>query len=217
VGGIEFLMVVAAIWFGCNNAARDIVGEWTVYQRERMVSLKLPSYVFSKLTVAAVLGLLQCTALLSIVWLMCRLQGNFLVTLAVLYVSSMVGAALGLCVSAVAPTTEAAIAMLPLILLPVITLGGGIYPPAKMPQAMQAITKAIPSRWAFESNLVGEAAKHSDAPQAPGAGPGGDLAEETFPKEKTRSSLAKTLEVLGAMLVFWVTLVLGVLKRRDVQ
>ena len=35
IAGIEFLMVVAAIWFGCNNAARDIVGEWTVYQRER--------------------------------------------------------------------------------------------------------------------------------------------------------------------------------------
>jgi hypothetical protein len=46
--GIEFLMVVAAIWFGCNNAARDIVGEWIVYRRERTVSLKLPSYVFSK-------------------------------------------------------------------------------------------------------------------------------------------------------------------------
>ena len=40
--GIEFLMVIAAIWFGCNNVARDIVGEWSVYQRERMVSLKLP-------------------------------------------------------------------------------------------------------------------------------------------------------------------------------
>ena len=38
---IHFLMVVAAIWFGCNNAARDIVGEWTIYKRERMVTLKL--------------------------------------------------------------------------------------------------------------------------------------------------------------------------------
>ena len=38
---VHFLMVVAAIWFGCNNAARDIVGEWTIYKRERMVTLKL--------------------------------------------------------------------------------------------------------------------------------------------------------------------------------
>ena len=47
----HFLMVVAAIWFGCNNAARDIVGEWTIYKRERMVTLKLAPYVFSKLAV----------------------------------------------------------------------------------------------------------------------------------------------------------------------
>jgi len=43
IAEVEFPMVVAAIWFGCNNAARDIVGEWTIYQRERMVNLKLPS------------------------------------------------------------------------------------------------------------------------------------------------------------------------------
>jgi hypothetical protein len=117
----------------------------------------------------------------------------------------------------VAPTTEAAIAMLPLILLPIITLGGGIYPPTQMPQAVQAITKAIPSRWAFESNLVREALKHADTPEAPGVKSGTDLAEDTFPKADHRSSLGKTLGVLGAMLVFWVTLVLGVLKKRDVQ
>ena len=48
---VHFLMVVAAIWFGCNNAARDIVGEWTIYKRERMVTLKLLPYVFSKFAV----------------------------------------------------------------------------------------------------------------------------------------------------------------------
>ena len=71
-----------------------------------MVSLKLPSYVFSKLAVAAVLCLFQCTVLLGIVTLMCDLKGGFFQTLGVLYLSSLVGAALGLCVSAVAPTTR---------------------------------------------------------------------------------------------------------------
>ncbi len=81
VSGVEFLMVIAAVWFGCNNVARDVVGEWTVYQRERMVSLKLPSYVFSKLAVASALSLFQCLMLLAIVTFLCHLQGNFLANL----------------------------------------------------------------------------------------------------------------------------------------
>src|SRR5262249_1584061 len=86
--GIEFLMVVAAIGFGCNNVARDVVGEWTVFQRERMVSLKLPSYIFSKLAVAAILSFFQCLTLLGIVTLFCSLQANLVSVLGILYLSS---------------------------------------------------------------------------------------------------------------------------------
>jgi ABC-type multidrug transport system ATPase subunit/pSer/pThr/pTyr-binding forkhead associated (FHA) protein len=161
--GLEFLLVVAAIWFGCNNVARDIVGEWTVFQRERMVSLKLPSYVFSKLAVSAVLSFFQCLVLLGIVALICQLQGNFLATLGILYLSSLVGTALGLCVSARASTTEAAIAMLPLILLPIIALGGGlnpVYEPDGSSKPIQKIAAIVPSRWATEANLLMEAKVH---------------------------------------------------------
>src|SRR6266496_1625588 len=162
--GLEFLLVVAAVWFGCNNVARDIVGEWTVFQRERMVSLKLPSYVFSKLAVSAVLSLFQCLVLLGIVTLMCHLKGNFLSSLGILYLSALVGTAIGLCVSARTSTTEAAIAMLPLILLPVIALGGGlnpIYEADGTSKPIQKIASITPSRWAFEANLLLESKEHS--------------------------------------------------------
>ena len=156
IGGIEFLMVIAALWFGCNNVARDIVGEWTVYQRERMVSLKLPSYVFSKVAVAALIGFFQCLALLLIVTLMCHLKANFLETLALLFMSLMVGSAIGLCISAITETTEAAIAMLPLVLLPIVALGGGIQPIKEIPSPVKQITNVIPSRWAFEGVYLKE-------------------------------------------------------------
>jgi ABC-type multidrug transport system ATPase subunit/pSer/pThr/pTyr-binding forkhead associated (FHA) protein/ABC-type multidrug transport system permease subunit len=162
--GLEFLMVIAAVWFGCNNVARDIVGEWTVFQRERMVSLKLPSYVFSKLTIAALLNLIQCLMLYGIVHLMCDLKGDFLNTLGILYLSSLVGSAVGLCVSARASTTEAAIAMLPLILLPVIALGGALAPIKELPKLIQDAAMIVPSRWAFESDLLLEAKEHHYVP-----------------------------------------------------
>lgn len=232
--GIEFLMVVAAIWFGCNNVARDIVGEWTVFQRERMVSLKLPSYVFSKLAVAALLSLFQCLLLLGIVSILSDLKGNFFETLGFLYLSSLVGAAIGLCVSARASTTEAAIAMLPLVLLPVIALGGGMTQIDGMSKPMQQIAKVVPSRWAFESTLLLEAkAKHgvnisdSENPELLGC----DVAEIQFPKADTqcsamiglpesdyhRTPLSTSFAVLAGMLVFWTAIALIFLKMRDIQ
>jgi ABC-type multidrug transport system ATPase subunit/ABC-type multidrug transport system permease subunit len=154
---VHFLMVVAAVWFGCNNAARDVVGEWTIYKRERMVTLKLTSYVFSKFAVLLALCIFQCGAMLGIVYLICGLHSNFLSDFLVLLMSAMIGAGLGLCVSALSRTTESAIALLPVVLLPIIALGGGMRPIYQMPKAGQILSLAIPSRWAFEANLLHEA------------------------------------------------------------
>jgi ABC-type multidrug transport system ATPase subunit/ABC-type multidrug transport system permease subunit len=154
---VHFLMVVAAIWFGCNNAARDIVGEWTIYKRERMVTLKLLPYVFSKFAVLLGLCIFQCGSMLAIVYLVCGLHSSFLYDFLVLLISSMIGAGLGLSISALSKTTESAIAMLPLVLLPIIALGGGMRPIYLMPSGGQILSAIIPSRWAFEANLLDEA------------------------------------------------------------
>ena len=155
---IHFLMVIAAIWFGCNNAARDIVGEWTIYKRERMVTLKLLPYVFSKFAVLLGLCFFQCGAMLAIVYLICGLHSSFFDDFLVLLLSSMIGAGLGLSISALSKTTESAIALLPVVLLPIIALGGGMRAVYLMPQAGQVISAIIPSRWSYEANLLHEAA-----------------------------------------------------------
>jgi energy-coupling factor transporter ATP-binding protein EcfA2 len=110
---IHFLMVVAAIWFGCNNAVRDIVGEWTIYKRERMVTLQLLPYIFSKFAVLMALCIFQCGSMLAIVYVISGLHSNFLDDFLVLLISSMIGAGLGLSISALSKTTESAIAWLP--------------------------------------------------------------------------------------------------------
>ncbi len=152
--GVHFLMVLATIWFGCNNAARDIVGEWTVFKRERMVTLKLSSYVFSKLAVLFALSLFQCVSLLGIVFLALHLKSSFAMDLLVLVTSSMVGTGLGLCISAFARTTESAIALLPIVLLPIVALGGGMRPIYQIDAKYRWVTDAVPSRWAFEADML---------------------------------------------------------------
>ena len=166
--GIHILMVVAAIWFGCNNATRDIVGEWTIFYRERMVNLKLPSYVFSKFLLLLLLSVIQCGIMLGIVYFLSDLKADFWRIGAVLVLASAVGTSLGLAISARSSSTESAIALLPIVLLPVIVLGGGLKQIYRMPTAMQWVSTVIPSRWAFEYNIVNEAAHRNNCVEIPG-------------------------------------------------
>jgi ABC transport system ATP-binding/permease protein len=165
LGIAHFLMVVAAIWFGCNNAVRDVVGEWTIYRRERMVTVKLLPYVFSKLAVLLALCIFQCVSLLGIVYLVSGMHGNFLRELLVLLVSSMIGAGMGLSISAFSKTNESAIALLPVVLLPIIALAGAMRPIYELPQTGRQISTLIPSRWAFEANLLQEAKAEEWTPE----------------------------------------------------
>jgi len=234
--GVHFLLVVAAIWFGVNNAARDVVGEWAIYLRERMVSLKLPSYVFAKLGILAAICLLQCATLLAIVYPVCKLQSGFGPTLLTLFVASQVGAALGLLISAFAKTTEAAIAVLPIPLLFMILLSGGIKPLEKGVE--QTMATAFPSRWAFEANIVREAnARGTPTPPAPAAPAAAlhyvnaaqgapppqaagtelpDVADKPFPPD-TRHKYRTIMGILTGMIAVLVAAIIGVLKSRDIQ
>jgi ABC-type multidrug transport system ATPase subunit len=234
--GVHFLLVVAAIWFGVNNAARDIVGEWAIYLRERMVSLKLPSYVFAKLGMLAAICLLQCGTLLAIVYPVCKLESGFGPTLLTLFVASQVGAALGLLISSFAKTTEAAIAVLPIPLLFMILLSGGIKPLEKGVE--QTMATVFPSRWAFEANIVREAnARGIPSPPAQAAPAAAvhyvnafqappapqlptlelqDVAEKPFPQD-TRHKYGTIMVVLTGMIGVLVAAIIGVLKSRDIQ
>jgi energy-coupling factor transporter ATP-binding protein EcfA2 len=45
---LMFLLAVSSFWFGCNNAAKEIVKERTIYTRERDFNLLVSSYYASK-------------------------------------------------------------------------------------------------------------------------------------------------------------------------
>jgi ABC transport system ATP-binding/permease protein len=190
LAGIHFLLVIAAIWFGCNNAVRDIVGEWIVYQRERLVSVKLPSYLFSKIVVLLMVCTLQCVVMLLIVYFLCGLRGSIVSLSAGLLLASVVGVLIGLNVSAQARTTESAIAVLPILLLTIIVLGGGLRPIYMLHKPVRWASYVVPSRWAFELDLSEEVGRtrYSDEPlwgppqTMPDASVITDPAELTFPQ-----------------------------------
>lgn len=152
-----FVTALAAIWFGCSSTAREIVTEWPIYRRERMVGLSIPAYVLAKMTVLLGVAAVQSTLLLGIVWWTCRLDTPWWQLYAVLYAAALAGGALGLLISATLQTAEAAAGVLPVLLLPMIVLGGILVPLADLPRLTQPLAAAMPSRWAFEGMVVPEA------------------------------------------------------------
>lgn len=56
---VLFISAISAIWFGCNNAAREVVGEKHIYRRERMYNLNIFPYIFSKITVLSFFSIIQ--------------------------------------------------------------------------------------------------------------------------------------------------------------
>jgi len=128
-GRTIFIAAVIAIWLGANNAIREIVSETAVYARERLVNLKIPSYVLSKFAILSGIGLIQCFLFVLILTFFERFAAaDFSMLTLVLYLTLLAGAAIGLFFSAVVSSTEKAMSILPLILIPQLLLSGFLKP-----------------------------------------------------------------------------------------
>ena len=128
--------VIASIWLGLNNTAREVIRDRAVYLRERRSTVNPESYLLSKVLLFALIGLGQVVLLT----LLLR-YGNFLdrtyvsesikelngkiwlmlILLWLTYISAMF---LGLLISTLAKTEDAAVACLPLVILPQLLLSG---------------------------------------------------------------------------------------------
>ncbi|NCY01679.1 MAG: hypothetical protein EBX36_01910 [Planctomycetia bacterium] len=98
---------------------------------------------------------------------------------------------------------EAAAGVLPLVILPMVILGGILLPLAELPGPATVLADAMPSRWAFEGLLVPEADARTTLELPPTAEPAAgpkpdsapepdrtlveDLAEPWFPRDGWRS------------------------------
>jgi ABC-type multidrug transport system ATPase subunit/pSer/pThr/pTyr-binding forkhead associated (FHA) protein len=149
-----FFVILAAIWFGTSNAAREIVAERSIYLRERMVNLGLVNYVFSKYLLLAFFCVVQCACLMGIVFPALDLPGGaevFGKMLGATVATSLSAVALGLLLSTVVASSEAAMALTPIALIPQVVLGGLIVPMSSTPRHIKIIMQGIPARWGFEA------------------------------------------------------------------
>lgn len=149
-----FVLALVSVWFGTSIAAREIIKERAVYNRERMVNLGLLPYVGSKLLVLSLIVGLQCLLLFGLLRAfqiagLMELPGDYYGApqLAVMILTSMVGIALGLFISAIVKTSEMATSFVPLMLIPQILFCGLVGVPKGVTEYVGVI---MPATWAFD-------------------------------------------------------------------
>ena len=161
-----FFVVVSAVWFGTSNSAREIVTERSIYLRERMVNLSIINYVFSKYIILTLICIMQCSVLLGIVFFSLGFHGGpvaFLAELIVMVAVSMNATALGLLLSTVVDSAEAAMSLTPIALIPQVVLGGLMVPMTTNP-LLKPLMYIMPARWGFEGSIAHERLAIKDDP-----------------------------------------------------
>lgn len=137
VGGLAFM--------------RELVKEREIYKRERMVNLRLSSYILSKIWIALILALYQATCYTAIRYMAFDVPGGneemlfFFITVFLLITA---GVMMGFFASALAPNANSAPLLLIMFIIPQMVMSGALVP---LPSTT---TAPASSRWAFQAAVA---------------------------------------------------------------
>ena len=151
---LVFMMAISAVWFGTNNAGREIVGEMPIYLRERMFNLQIIPYILSKISVLMAFSVLQIVGFLAILSLKFSLP-NLKILFLLLLILSLAAILLGLLISAAVKNNEQVMTTIPMILIPQILLAGVL---SEIKGGLEFVSRFTLLRWATSgiSNAIGE-------------------------------------------------------------
>jgi len=143
-----FFLAMAALFFGLFNAATEIASERPIFRRERLAGLGIGAYLLSKVAVLGLVTAVQVLVLtLPALWIL-QFDGAASVQIGALVLTGLVALATGLLLSSLAPRPEAALILVPILLIAQMLLAGFIEPigtPAK-----RAMGAPMAIRWSTE-------------------------------------------------------------------
>ena len=159
------------MWFGCNNAAKEIVKEEAVFARERAVNLGILPYVASKFLVLSFTTAAQSLLLMVVLFGTMHAAHalwpadfstpypghvvSYPVMFGVLALLSTCGVALGLVLSACVTTPDRASTLLPYVLIPQMIFGGGFLAVRQGSMIYYVACVTSPVYWAYRAVHIG--------------------------------------------------------------
>jgi hypothetical protein len=162
-----FLAYLSTMWFGCSNAAQEIVKEGAIYRRERLIGMPRTWYLLAKIVFLGSATCAQALLLFAIIHFGAHsLTGTVVWQLLCLISIGWVSVGIGLAISSLVRTTTQAVMLVPLILLPQIIFSGYVIPSlATGTGVKKAVTDMMPSYAAQRMMDVSLVWQHDLTPQ----------------------------------------------------
>jgi ABC-type multidrug transport system ATPase subunit len=152
-----FLAMITVIWFGSIDAAREIVKEQAVFEREAAIGMRLSAYLTSKLVVLFGLVTVQTLLYGGLLFAFRPLDepaAGWLGVFAILLVTGYTAVTMGLLISALVSSEAQAMSVIPLAVIPQLLFAGTIVPLEQMPEPAHSFSTAIFSQWGLAT--IGE-------------------------------------------------------------
>jgi ABC transport system ATP-binding/permease protein len=147
---LDFILAIVAVWFGCFNACREVVKERLIFLRERRAGVSARAYLLSKLLVLSLLAVVQCLVLLVFVARAVRMESSLPLAYAALLSTCLTATALGLLISSVVTSQNAAMAIVPIVLIPQLIFSEATLGPTRSP-VVKRVEKAMVASWGHEA------------------------------------------------------------------
>jgi ABC transport system ATP-binding/permease protein len=143
---VLFFAYIATLWFGCGNAAQEIVKELPMFRRERLIGLGRHEYLLAKFISLGRITIVQSLLLYGVMQLLARgLAGSPALQIPGLIMTSMAAVGIGLAISAWSRSILQAVMLVPLILIPQILFSGFTPPAGDMKAGPYAVSRIMPS------------------------------------------------------------------------
>ncbi len=156
---ILFFAYIATLWFGCGNAAQEIVKELPMFRRERLIGLGRHEYLLAKFIALARITAVQSLVLYGVMQLGAFVQsqpahgalgfqgigGAAGWQIPGLVLTALAAVGIGLAISAWARSVLQAVMLVPLVLIPQILFSGFTPPAGDMKDGPYCISRVMPS------------------------------------------------------------------------
>ncbi|MBN2381915.1 ABC transporter permease [bacterium] len=146
---LYFSLSLSTLWFGCTNAARELIKERAIFSRERLFGLHIGTYLSSKFQILAVISFVQALLFILVVNYYVALNGFLLFHIGLAFLTILAGVALGLTISSIVGTIHQADALVPIVLIPQILFSPIVMPDTFLRGLAVYFEKLMPLRWSY--------------------------------------------------------------------
>ncbi len=155
-----FMSIVVALFLGMTVSAEEIFRDRKILKREKFLNLSRSSYLMAKITILVVISAIQAFEYVIIGNSILGVVGLGFYYWFALFSTFVFANFVGLNISATFNSAVTIYILIPLIMIPLMALGGAMFSFTKLNRAIGSVDKVPPiaefmeSRWAYEALMV---------------------------------------------------------------